>query len=128
MAKTRPRFRRPRAVWLIAAFFLVSAVAAGPLPLSAFYGGVFVVLIGLLFGGAWLLSPWSEPARRLILPDLATFDQRIARGQRVADALGRIPIFGYVWRVCQRLTRSTVNRMVAEQRAMFEEEHRRLDG
>jgi len=89
---------------------------------------IVVAALVVVLGGAWLVSPWSRTARNLILPDRATFERRVARSQRIADALGRVPLFGRLWRLAQRATRHAVDGALAQQRAIIEEEsHRRRD-
>jgi membrane protein implicated in regulation of membrane protease activity len=124
MTVSRPRFLRPVAVWIIGLGGFVVLVARGLWPIAAAVVTFFVVV----FGGAWLLSPWSRTARNLVLPDRATFERRVDRSRRFADAIGRIPIFGAFWRFCQRLTRSTVDNGIARQREIIDEEARRHEG
>lgn len=124
MRTSRPRFRRPIAVWIIGLGGVVALVASGLWPIAVAVAVLYVVV----FGGAWLLSPWSRAARNLVLPDRATFDRRVDRSRRIADAIGRIPIFGVFWRFCQRLTRSTVDNGIAQQREIIDAEARRHVG
>jgi hypothetical protein len=123
VAASRPRFRRPLAAWLISLGGFLTLVAQGLWPVAAILAGFFVVLLG----GAWLLSPWSRTARNLVVPDRATFERQVARWRRVGIALGRIPLFGIVWRGAQRLTRPTLEAMLARQGEIVDEEQRRRD-
>jgi len=123
VAAPRPRFRRPLAAWLISLGGFLTLVALGFWPVAAILAGFFVVLLG----GAWLFSPWSRTARNLVVPDRATFDRRVARSRQVGVALGRIPVFGMVWRAAQRLTRPTLEAMLTRQGEIVDEEQRRRD-
>lgn len=59
-----------------------------------------VVLIPLLCFGPWLLSPYSKRARRHLNPPDEVFERWEAR----ADRLGRVPVFGRLWRSAERLS------------------------
>jgi hypothetical protein len=120
MATTRPPLRRPKVVWLACAFVLVVAGAGGPWPASGIAAAALAFLVVIVLGASWLLAPWSRTARNIVLPDPDTFDRQIARLRRVADGIGRIPVLGYVWRWAQRLSQSTVDRAIEEQRAVAE--------
>jgi hypothetical protein len=120
MATTRPPLWRPRALWLALAFALVVAGAGGPWPASGIAAAALALLVIIVLGGSWVLAPWSRTARRIVLPDPDTFDRQIARLRRVANGIGRIPVLGYVWRWAQRISQSTVDRAIAEQRAVAE--------
>jgi hypothetical protein len=127
MAQPRPPLRRPKMLWGAAAVAILLAIAGGPWPLSGIAGAALVLLVVVVLGGAWLLAPWSRTARNIVLPDLDTFDRRLARTRRLADALGRIPVLGRVWRWAQRLTTSAVERGIEEQRAMIQQHYGQRD-
>jgi membrane protein implicated in regulation of membrane protease activity len=108
------------AAWLVG-LGGIAALAIFSWKAAAIVVAVFVVV----FGGAWLVSPWSRTARNLVLPDRATFDRRVANAQRIADALGRVPLFGSLWRLAQRVTKPLVDGALAQQRDIIEEESQR---
>ena len=93
-----------------------SVVLGGPVLLASAAllirdGITWVVWAALIVGvaaffGPWVLYPYSKVARRLAKPSEADFD----KWQRVADRIGKIPIFGIFWRWAQRLTAPTVAR------------------
>jgi hypothetical protein len=123
MRASRPRLRRQRAAWLFAVASVVLLVANGLWRVAA----LLVGLVAIIYGGAWLISPWSRFASNMILPDRETFEARVARSRRVADSIGRVPIIGAPWRLAQRATRGAVDQALNEQRRIIDEETRRRD-
>jgi hypothetical protein len=84
-----------------------------------FIGGLGWLAVALVLLGAgalvlpWLLSPYSEAARRLAAPTEADLD----RSERLADRLGAAPVFGVVWRFAERLSGNEGRRSVEEYRS-----------
>jgi hypothetical protein len=82
--------------------------------------------LGLIYVGVlWLLAPYSKAAWRLVRPDVATFDRRVARIQALADAPSRVPIFGALWRWGQRLSAPMTVRTLSSYRRSLDAERLR---
>jgi hypothetical protein len=80
------------------------------------FGLVSLALV--LFFVPWLLSPYSKAARRIVRPT----DEDFQRVEHVADWLGRVPLFGVVWRSAERMT-GNVGRREAEEYRRWLREH-----
>jgi hypothetical protein len=98
--------RRPKIYWrtlAIAGPGLLGGVAYAAVHDKLWLGGVLVVVFAAGFLGPWLLYPYSRIARRLQNPT----DEELDRSLRFADRLGRIPVFGAVWRFAERISNHT---------------------
>jgi hypothetical protein len=61
-----------------------------------------VVVLSLLVAlGPWLLSPYSDRAYRLVNPTIDDYQRMAERDER----LGKIPIFGALWRASEQSLR-----------------------
>jgi hypothetical protein len=105
--KTRPALYTKTLLVAVPGMLLGAAllVVAG----MAWLGALAVLLGAALFLGPWLLYPYSKGARRVLSPP----DEDFERIERLADRLGRIPIFGRIWRFAERMT-GNVGRTEAE--------------
>ena len=92
------------------ALYWKALLVAGPMSLASgltlalnglgWLAAALVALAALVFFGPWLLAPYSKTAHRVLVPP----DEDFQRVERFADRLGKVPIFGVVWRWAERAT------------------------
>jgi hypothetical protein len=116
-----PRRKRPPLYWKTLAIGGPALVGASVL--LAIDGLVWLALtlfsLGLaVFFLPWLLSPYSNVARRIAWPTAKDFE----RSERSADWLGSLPLFGVVWRWAERVTGDAGRRSVEDYRR-WQREH-----
>jgi len=88
--------RRPRLVKPLSACLPLLGSVVGLAVLGFWKVGVVILaVVALGFGGAWLLSPWSRPARSVVLPDLETLIAVTRKIRALRTPLGACPFSGF---------------------------------